>query len=202
MVCLILKKSMGAIDFKEILTAFLVMFAVIDITGSIPIILDMRQKGSKIRSGQIALISFILFVVFLFLGESLLKFFNVDIPSFAVAGAVILLALAIEMSFNITIFKNDSPTEGSVIVPLVFPLIAGAGALTTSLSLRAECATVNIIIAIALNMVVVWLVLRYIVWVEKLIGKNGIYIVRKVFGVVLLAMSVKLIVSNLAHLIP
>lgn len=193
---------MGAIDFKEILTAFLVMFAVIDITGSIPIILDMRQKGSKIRSGQIALISFILFVVFLFLGESLLKFFNVDIPSFAVAGAVILLALAIEMSFNITIFKNDSPTEGSVIVPLVFPLIAGAGALTTSLSLRAECATVNIIIAIALNMVVVWLVLRYIVWVEKLIGKNGIYIVRKVFGVVLLAMSVKLIVSNLAHLIP
>ncbi len=200
--CLTLKKRMGAIDFKEILTAFLVMFAVIDITGSIPIILDMRQKGSKIRSGQIALISFILFVVFLFLGESLLKFFNVDIPSFAVAGAVILLALAIEMSFNITIFKNDSPTEGSVIVPLVFPLIAGAGALTTSLSLRAECATVNIIIAIALNMVVVWLVLRYIVWVEKLIGKNGIYIVRKVFGVVLLAMSVKLIVSNLAHLIP
>ncbi len=188
-------------DFKEILTAFLVLFAVIDITGSIPIILDLRNKGGKIQSVKIALLSFFLCVLFLFVGEALLRFFNVDIPSFAIAGAIILLAIAMEMTFNVTIFKNDYSSESSVIVPLVFPLIAGASALTTCLSLRAECATINIIIALALNMVWVWFVLRYVVIVEKFLGKNGIYILRKIFGVILLAMSVKLIVSNLTILL-
>ncbi len=188
-------------DFNEILTAFLVMFAVIDITGSIPVIMDLRSKNGKIRPVRIALISFVVCVLFLFLGEALLRFFNVDIPSFAIAGAIILLALAVEMTFNITLFKNDATAEGSVIVPLVFPLIAGAGALTTCLSLRAECAVINIIIALALNMVVVGLVLRYVVFLEKLLGKNGIYILRKIFGVVLLAMGVKLLVSNLTVLL-
>ncbi|MDR1848269.1 MAG: MarC family protein [Bacteroidales bacterium] len=189
------------IDLREILTAFMVLFAIIDITGSVPIIIDLDSNGKKPNATKAALISFGFMVLFLFAGEGLLNLFNVDIASFAIAGAVILLALAIEMTFNIEIFKNDSTSSNSTLVPMVFPLIAGAGALTTTLSLRAECAIPNIIIAIALNMVIVWAVIRNVKWVEKVLGKAGIYILRKFFGVILLAMSVKLIVSNLTVLL-
>ncbi len=192
--------SLGSFDFREVLTAFMVLFAVIDIVGSIPIILDIKEKAGKINAGKASLLAFGLLVVFLFMGEALLKFFNVDIPSFAIAGAVVLIALAIEMTFNITIFKNDSPEGNSTIVPLVFPLIAGAGSLTTCISLRAECSAINVIIAIALNMAVVYLVLKKVNLMEKLLGKGGIYILRKFFGIILLAMSVKLIVTNLGVL--
>jgi multiple antibiotic resistance protein len=140
-------------------------------------------------------------LVFLFVGEAVLKFFHVDVHSFAIAGAIILIAIAIEMTFNVELFKNEGPTENSTIVPLVFPLIAGAGSLTTVLSLRAECETINIIIAIALNMLFVWFVIKKVNLVEKILGKGGIYILRKFFGVILLAMSVKLIISNLIPLI-
>lgn len=194
--------NLGSFDLREVLTAFMVLFAVIDITGSIPIILDLKAKGGKVHAGKAASISLALMLLFLFLGEALLKFFNVDIPSFAIAGAVILIALAIEMTFNITIFKNDSPEGSSTIVPLVFPLIAGAGTLTTCLSLRAECAMINIIMAIALNMLVVYIVIRKVGLMEKLLGKGGIYILRKFFGIILLAMSVKLIATNITALIP
>lgn len=196
--------NLGSFDLREVLTAFMVLFAVIDITGSIPIILDLKAKGGKVHAGKAASISLALMLLFLFLflGEALLKFFNVDIPSFAIAGAVILIALAIEMTFNITIFKNDSPEGSSTIVPLVFPLIAGAGTLTTCLSLRAECAMINIILAIALNMLVVYIVIRKVGLMEKLLGKGGIYILRKFFGIILLAMSVKLIATNITALIP
>lgn len=193
--------NLGSFDLREVLTAFMVLFAVIDITGSIPIILDLKAKGGKVHAGKAASISLALMLLFLFLGEALLKFFNVDIPSFAIAGAVILIALAIEMTFNITIFKNDSPEGSSTIVPLVFPLIAGAGTLTTCLSLRAECAMINIILAIALNMLVVYIVIRKVGLMEKLLGKGGIYILRKFFGIILLAMSVKLIATNITALI-
>ncbi|MDR0790019.1 MAG: MarC family protein [Bacteroidales bacterium] len=189
------------IDFREIITAFMVLFAIIDITGSVPIIIELNTSGKKVNAAKAASISFAFMVIFLFAGEGLLKLFNVDIESFAIAGAVILLALAVEMTFNITIFKNDGPGGNSTIVPMVFPLIAGAGALTAALSLRAECATINIIIAIALNMVVVYLVIGNVRWVEKVLGKAGIYILRKFFGVILLAMSVKLIVTNLTSLL-
>ncbi len=194
--------NLGSFDLREVLTAFMVLFAVIDITGSIPIILDLKAKDGKVHAGKAASISLALMLLFLFLGEALLKFFNVDIPSFAIAGAVILIALAIEMTFNITIFKNDSPEGSSTIVPLVFPLIAGAGTLTTCLSLRAECAMINIILAIALNMLVVYIVIRKVGLMEKLLGKGGIYILRKFFGIILLAMSVKLIATNITALIP
>ncbi len=193
--------NLGVFNLKEIMTAFMVLFAVIDITGSVPIILDLKQKSGNIHAGKAALFSLGLLILFLFMGEALLKFFNVDIPSFAIAGAIVLIAIAIEMTFNITIFKNDSPEGGSTIVPLVFPLIAGAGSLTTCLSLRAECATLNIIIAIALNMLIVYIVIKKVNLLEKLLGKGGIYILRKFFGIILLAMSVKLIVTNLSHLL-
>lgn len=189
------------LDLKEILTVFMVLFAVIDITGSIPIILDLNSSGKKVQAGKAAILSFILMVLFLFLGEGLLRFFNVDIASFAIAGAVILIALAIEMTFNVEIFKNDGPKGSSTIVPMVFPLIAGAGTLTTTLALRAEVHTINIIIAIALNMVVVYFVILKVGFMEKVLGKGGIYVLRKFFGIILLAMSVKLIIANLSVLL-
>lgn len=189
------------INFQEILTAFLVLFAVIDIAGSIPIIMSLNNSGSKVKAGKAAGISLILIIGFLFAGEWIIRLFNTDIESFAIAGSLILFALAIEMTFNIEIFRNDGPSGYSTIVPVVFPLIAGAGTLTTALSLRSECHTINIIIAIILNMVLVYIVIRNVGLVERLIGKGGIYILRKFFGVILIAMSVKLFVSNLTLLL-
>ena len=148
------------LNFSHIFTAFMVLFAIIDITGSIPIILDLNTTGKKVHAGKAAFISFGLMVLFMFLGEGILKIFNVDIASFAIAGAIILFALAIEMTFNVEIFKNDGPKGHSTIVPIVFPLIAGAGTLTTTLSLRAEISSLNLIIAIALNMVLVYFVIK------------------------------------------
>lgn len=193
--------SIGVLNLKEIVTAFMVLFAIIDITGSVPVILELKERNGKVEAGKAALISFAMLVIFLFMGEAVLRFFNVDIPSFAIAGAIVLIAVAIEMTFNVTLFKSDASQESGTIVPLVFPLIAGAGSLTTCLSLRAECSAINIIIAIALNMAVVYFVIKKVNWVEKLLGKGGIYILRKMFGVILLAMSVKLIVTNLSLLL-
>ncbi|HHT04255.1 MAG TPA: MarC family protein [Bacteroidales bacterium] len=186
------------IDFIQIFTAFMVLFAIIDITGSIPIIIDLNSTGKKVHAGKAALISFGLIVLFMFLGEGILKIFNVDIASFAIAGAIILFALAIEMTFNIEIFKNDGPKGHSTIVPMVFPLIAGAGTLTTTLSLRAEVSTVNLIIAIGLNMLLVYFVVKKVYLVEKILGQAGIYILRKFFGIILLAMSIKLFLTNIS----
>ena len=193
--------SIGVLNLKEIVTAFMVLFAIIDITGSVPVILELKERNGKVEAGKAALISFAMLVVFLFMGEAVLRFFNVDIPSFAIAGAIVLIAVAIEMTFNVTLFKSDASQESGTIVPLVFPLIAGAGSLTTCSSLRAECSAINIIIAIALNMIVVYFVIKKVNWVEKLLGKGGIYILRKMFGVILLALSVKLIVTNLSLLL-
>lgn len=189
------------LNVQEILTAFLVLFAVIDITGSIPIIMSLNSSGAKVKAGKAALISLMLIVGFLFAGEWILKLFHTDIESFAIAGALILFALAIEMTFSIEIFRNDGPPGYSTIVPVVFPLIAGAGTLTTALSLRAECSTPNIIVAIAINMLIVFLVIRNVNIAERLIGKGGIYILRKFFGVILIAMSVKLFTSNITLLL-
>ena len=149
-------------SFKEIISAFMVLFAVIDILGAIPIIISLREKNQKIEAGKAAIISFVILVAFLFIGQALLGLFNVDISSFAVAGALVLLVLAVEMIFGVEIFKNDRPCGSATIVPLVFPLIAGAASFTTLLSLRAEYNILNIIIAVAMNMALVYLVLRYV----------------------------------------
>lgn len=188
-------------SFQEVISAFMVLFAVIDMLGAIPIIISLREKQQKVEAGKAAIISFIILVAFLFVGQALLSLFNVDISSFAVAGALILLVLAVEMIFGVEIFKNDGPCGSATIVPLVFPLIAGAASFTTLLSLRAEYNVLNIIIAIALNMGVVYLVLRYVYYVERLFGKSGIYVMRKFFGIILLAIAVRLFMTNLNSLI-
>lgn len=188
-------------SLKESLSAFMVLFAVIDMLGAIPIIIALKEKNLRVEPGKAALISFVILVTFLFVGQALLALFNVDISSFAVAGGLVLFVLAVEMIFGIEIFKNDSPQGSATIVPLVFPLIAGAASFTTLLSLRAEYNVLNIIVAVALNMIVVFIVLKYVYWVERLFGKGGVYIMRKMFGIILLAIAVRLIMSNIHTLL-
>jgi len=189
------------ISFKEITSAFIVLFAVIDIIGSIPIIINLKESGRKINCIRATWLSAALMVGFFFGGNILLALFHVDIQSFAIAGAIIIFLLALEMILDIEIFKNQGPIKEATLVPLVFPLLAGAGAFTTLLSLRAEFAAVNILIALALNMVWVYVVLKSTNKVERFLGKGGIYILRKFFGIILLAISVKLFTSNLKWLL-
>ena len=189
------------LSIKEIFTAFMVLFAVIDITGSTPIIINLNATGKQVQAVKAALISYAVMITFLFAGDALLQLFNVDISSFAIAGALVLLVLAVEMIFSVEIFRNDGPAGSVTIVPVVFPLIAGAGTLTTTLSLRAECHLSNLILAISLNMLLVYLVLRNAYLVERILGKSGVYVLRKFFGIILLAMSVRLFISNLSMLL-
>ena len=193
--------SFSDISIQELASAFMVLFAVIDITGAVPIINDIQNNGRKISAIKAALASYILLVAFLFAGDGLLNLFNVDISSFAVAGSLVIFVLAVEMIFGIPIFKNDGPSGTASIVPLVFPLIVGAGTLTTLLALRAEYHTINIIIALTLNIIIVYFVLKNVSLIEKVFGKGGAYILRKFLGIILLAISVKLCTSNLASLI-
>jgi len=188
-------------SIKEIFSAFIVMFAVIDILGSVPIIVGMKEQKKSFSAWKAAVISFAILVSFLFVGQAMLALFGVDISSFAIAGGLVLLVLAIEMIFGIQIFKDDGPTDSATIVPIVFPLIAGAASFTTLLSLRAEYDIANIIIALLLNIVIVYFVLDNIGLISRKIGKGGIYVMRKFFGIILLAIAVKLIVSNLGHLL-
>ncbi|MEA2043672.1 MAG: MarC family protein [Bacteroidota bacterium] len=177
--------------------AFMVLFAVIDIIGSIPIIIDIKNRGNKIESLKITLISLLILSGFLIVGEALLGFFGVDIASFAIAGSFILFFLAMEMVLDINVFKNDTP-GGSSIVPIAFPLIAGAGSITTLLSLRSQYSTANIMIALVVNMIVVFAVLKSTGVIERVLGATGIAIMRKIFGIILLAIAIKLFMSNLA----
>ena len=183
------------ISLKEILATFMVLFAVIDITGSIPIIIDIKSKVGKIEAEKATLVSFLIMFAFLIIGEPLLGFFGVDISSFAIAGSFILLFLALEMVLGIQFFKHDTPGGGSI-VPIAFPLIAGAGSITTLLSLRASYATINILVGLLLNMVIVYLVLKATKWFERILGPTGLYILQKFFGIILLAIAIRLFVSN------
>ena len=187
-------------NIAEIAGAFVVLFAVIDITGSIPIIVDLKKNRGGVSAIQAALISLAVLVTFLYVGEAMLGLFGIDVYSFAVAGALVIFVLAVEMIFGIEVFRNDGPRGVATIVPLVFPLIAGAGTLTTLLSLRAEYAMQNILVALLLNMIFVYVVIRYVDQVERIIGKGGIYVMRKFFGIILLAISVKLFTANVASL--
>ena len=183
------------LNFKEILTAGMVLFAVIDIIGSIPIIIDLRQKVGQLKSALATLVAGVIMIVFLFVGESILSLIGIDVGSFAIAGSFVLFFLALEMVLGVKIFKDDIPATASI-VPIAFPIIAGAGTMTTLLSLRSEFETVNIIVAILLNMVLVYAVLKSTTRLERLLGNGGISILRKVFGVILLAIAVKLFRSN------
>ena len=181
--------------FKEFLSAFIVLFAVIDILGSIPIVVGIREKGAKISAFQASSISLVILVIFLFTGERILALFGVDISSFAIAGSFVLFIMALEMILGVEIFKHDSPS-GASIVPIAFPLIAGAGTFTTLLSLRAEYQTINILLALVANIIIVYFVLRYTNVIEKIIGEGGVYILKKFFGIILMAMAVRLFISN------
>ena len=187
------------LDFKEVATVGMVLFAVIDIVGTVPIVVDLRSKHGHIESEKASLVAGLIMIVFLFVGEELLKLIGIDVHSFAVAGSFVLFFLALEMILGIRIYREDEASSASI-VPIAFPLIAGAGTMTTLLSLKAEFQTINIIIAIALNILVVYIVLKSSAKIEKMLGKNGLGVIRKAFGVVLLAIAVKLFASNVKGL--
>lgn len=187
------------LDFREIVTVSMVLFAVIDIVGTIPIIVDLRTKHGHIESEKASAVAGIIMIVFLFIGEEFLKLIGIDVHSFAVAGSFVLFFLALEMILGIRIYKDEG-SSGASIVPLAFPLIAGAGTMTTLLSLRSQFDTLNIVIAILLNIILVYIVLRSSAKIEKMLGKNGLGVIRKTFGVVLLAIAVKLFAANVKGL--
>lgn len=187
------------LDFREIATASMILFAVIDIIGSIPIIIDLRKKAGHIQSEKATIVAGILMIAFLFVGKEILNLIGIDVNSFAVAGALILFFLALEMILGIQLYKDDAP-ETAAVVPLAFPLIAGAGTMTSILALRAEYATVNIIAAIIINIIFVYIVLKSSGKIEHFLGKQGISVIRKIFGVILLAIAVKLFATNIKSL--
>ncbi|WP_185965627.1 MarC family protein [Flavobacterium zepuense] len=186
-------------DWRDIFTVSMVLFAVIDIVGSVPIIVDLRNKLGHIQSEKASLVAMLIMIVFLFVGEEILKLIGIDASSFAVAGSFVLFFLALEMILGIRLYKEDNPSTASI-VPIAFPLIAGAGTMTTLLSLRAEYEKINIIIAIVINVIVVYAVLKSSAKIEKILGNNGLGVIRKVFGVILLAIAVKLFASNVKQL--
>lgn len=185
------------INIVEILSTFLVMFAIIDITGSIPIFVSMRDKGARIKPLQATSIALLLFIGFYFLGDALLRLFGIDMPSFAVAGSVVLFILALEMILGRDIIKNEPTSSGASIVPIAFPLIAGPGAITAFISLHAEYATLNIMLGLLLNIIIDYFVLHFLDKITHWLGSDIIHVLRKFFGVILLAMSVKLLAGNL-----
>lgn len=189
-------------EITHILSAFIVLFALIDILGSVPLFLNFTSKGETINPTQAAIYSFVIMTAFLFIGDWVLKLFNVDVESFAVAGALVIFIISVEMIFGIEVFKNDSPNgKSATLVPIVFPLIAGPGTFTALLSMRSEYSAPEIIIALFLNMVVVFLVLKNLDIVKRLIGAGGVYMLRKFFGIILMALAVKLFTANISSLL-
>lgn len=189
------------LNAKEIFTASMVLFAVIDIIGNIPIIISLREKAGHIHSEKASIIAAVVLTVFLFVGESILKLIGINVNEFAVAGAFVLFFIAIEMLLGITLFKDDGTgPEVATIFPLAFPMLAGPGSLTTILSLRAEYEIQNVIVAIIINIIVIYIVLKTSARLQRFLGKNGIGIIRKIFGVILLAIAVKLFTSNIQEL--
>ncbi len=187
---------MFGFDLMQVGTATMILFAVVDIIGSIPMILDLKQKTGRIEPEKASTIAFGIMILFLFLGESILNIIGIDVGSFAIAGSFILFFMALEMILGIKLYKDEMPQTASV-VPLAFPIIAGAGTMTSLISLRAEYEKINIIIAIALNIIVVYIVLKNTGRLEKFLGTSGISIIRKVFGIILLAIAVKLFKTNI-----
>lgn len=188
-------------DFSEVSTVFASLFVVIDIIGAIPIIINLKQAGQKIEPFKTVFFSSLILLGFLFFGELLLSFLHVTKESFAAGGAIILFLLAVEMIFGVEIFRNDAPGGTSTLVPLVFPLIAGAASFTTLLTFTATVAMINIVAATLLNMVVVYFVLKNITFVERFFGQGGIYVLRKFFGAILLAIAVNIFLENIAKII-
>ena len=188
-------------NLEQFLSAFIVLFAIIDIVGSVPIIINLKQRERPISEFKATIISFTLMMIFFLGGDLLLRLFHVDISSFAAAGSIIIFCVSLEMILDIEIFKNNGPIKEATLVPLVFPLLAGPGAFTTLLSLKAEFSSINIILGLVANMIWVYFILKMTERVQNALGKGGIFIIRKFFGVILLAISVKLFTTNISQLI-
>ena len=196
-----IKEFFTAFNVKECIGAFLILFAIIDVLGATPILIDLREKGKEVSPTKATASAFGLLLVFFIGGDAVLRFFSVDINSFAVAGSILLFLMALEMLLDIEIFKYNGPTNEATFIPLVFPLLAGAGALTTIIALKSEYADINILVGLLLNMVWVNIVLVMTEKIQKRLGKSFIYMLRKFFGVMLLAISVGMFTSNLTSLI-
>ncbi|MBC7758636.1 MAG: MarC family protein [Phormidesmis sp. FL-bin-119] len=182
-------------SYNQILSVTMILFAIIDILGSIPILISLRNKAGHLQSGKASIVALLIMILFLFAGEELLRIIGLDVSSFAIAGSIVIFIIAMEMILGINLFKEEV-SESVSIVPLAFPLIAGSGTLTTLLSLKTEYATQNIIVGITLNMLFVYIVLKNTVRLEMLLGKTGVSILRKAFGIILLAIAVKLFRNN------
>lgn len=192
----------GYFNLQEFISASFVLFAIIDITGSIPVILNLKKRGKKINIAKATLFSLVMFITFFYVGEACLKLFGVDISSFAIAGSLIIFVVALEMILDIEIFKDSPDTpKDATFIPIVFPLIAGAGALTTLLSIRSQYQDINILLAVFLNMGIVFFVLKMTKKIERVLGAPTIYMLQKFFGIILLAISVKLFTTNITILI-
>lgn len=189
-----------SLSITSIASVFIVLFALIDVLGSVPIFLGFLSKGQSINALKAAVVAFFIMAAFLFVGEGLLNLFNVDVKSFAIAGAIVIFIISVEMTFGVEVFKNDSPSTSATMVPIVFPLLAGPATFTALLSMRAEFSAVEIIIGLFINMIIVFLVLANLKRVEKMIGTSGVYVLRKFFGIILMAISVKLFTSNFGAL--
>ncbi len=188
------------IIFNEILTATFTLFAVIDMVGSVPVLASLREKmGGVIKSTEATLVSGGLMIVFLFLGKQFLSVLGIDVKSFAVAGSIVIFIIAMEMVLGVEFFKTDKNAKSGSVVPIAFPLIAGSGTLTTIMSLKANYNDINILIAILINCIVIYLVLKSMKWIEKVLGPNGMAVTRKFFGVILLAIAVKIFGSNIVN---
>lgn len=186
---------MDNFNFKQILSVTMILFAIIDILGSTPVVISLRNKVGHIQSEKASIVALLIMILFLFVGDEILKIIGLDISSFAIAGSVVIFIIAMEMILGINFFKEEVP-ESASIVPLAFPLIAGSGTLTTLLSLKSEYETQNIIVGIILNIAFVYLVLKNTIYIEKLLGKTGLNIMRKAFGIILLAIAIKLFRNN------
>jgi multiple antibiotic resistance protein len=189
------------ISLIEIFASFMVLFAIIDITGSIPIILDIKSRTGDIEPGKATLVAFLIFIAFLFIGSPLLGVFGVDVSSFAIAGSFVIFLISMEMVLGVELFKHGAVGGGSI-VPIAFPLIAGAGSITTILSLKAEYQNINILIALILNMIIVYLVLKLTSFFERVLGPAGLHILKKIFGIILLSIAIKLFISNTGIILP
>jgi multiple antibiotic resistance protein len=183
------------LDQKQILSVTMILFAIIDIIGAIPVIIALRKKAGQIQSEKASLVALVLMILFLYLGDELLKLIGLDVASFAIAGSIVIFVIAMEMILGINFFKEEVPQTVSI-VPLAFPLIAGAGTMTTLLSLRSEYAIQNILVGVVVNMLFVYIVLKNVVRIERMIGQSGLSVLRKAFGIILLAIAIKLFRNN------
>jgi multiple antibiotic resistance protein len=192
--------DIGNISRKELFTVTFTLFAVIDILGSIPVLISLKDKmGGHIRSAQATIASGALMILFLFVGQEFLNILGLDVQSFAVAGSIVIFIIGLEMILGLEFFKQENNPKSGSVVPIAFPLIAGSGTLTTVMSLKANYHDINIFIGILINCVVIFVVLKSLKWIERALGPNGLIVVRKFFGVILLAIAVKIFGSNIAQ---